>query len=233
MTVESLRPPGLAPSPPRRSSSPSLSRISKSDAANSQVPGPGIPHSTFSSFVPSSSITSGILPPLGQSASRPPLSDSASQSPYIGVDPVSRAPSSTSGLSDCLNQDVQYGVNLIPFTMDVKSGSRKQAEKRKANSDASRRLRNRKKNEAALEQRINQLNEQLRSLTEGRDFYRSERDFFRAALSEHIGIAQLPPRPPSPAPSCHYTQSRASPGGQLSPDQVTQKKSSVTLRAVS
>jgi hypothetical protein len=152
------------------------------------------------------------------------------------MDPLSRTPSRMSssrygddphpgvtypGPTDLLGQagnQVQYGGGpMIPVTIDLKSGSRSQAEKRKANSDASRRFRNRKKNEAALEQKINQLNEQLQFLTEERDFYRSERDFFRDTLGQHVGIAQMPSRPPSPSPPRRYTQSTASPGDQPSP----------------
>lgn len=203
---------------------------------SSQASSPSTPHSTFSSFAPSPSITSGILPPLGQSASLPPSVDSTSQSPFMGMDPLSRTPSRMSGSrygddahsgvvypgpNDLLSQagnHIQYGGSpMIPVTIDLKSGSRSQAEKRKANSDASRRFRNRKKNEAALEQKINQLNEQMQFLAEERDFYRNERDFFRDTLSEHVGIAQMPPRPPSPVPPRRYTQSTASPGDQPSP----------------
>jgi hypothetical protein len=104
---------------------------------------------------------------------------------------------------------------MIPVIIDLETGSRNQAKKRKANSDASRRFRNRKKNETALEQRINKLNEQLQFLSEERDFYRNERDVFRDTLSEHIGVAQMPPRPPSP--SRRYDQSTASPSDQLLP----------------
>ncbi|KAI7968124.1 hypothetical protein EIK77_000232 [Talaromyces pinophilus] len=181
---------------------------------NPQTCNPSTPHSTFSSFATSPSITSGILPPLGQAASLSPSVDSR-----YGDDPNSKVayPGPTDLLGQAGNQ-VQYGGGpMIPVTIDLKSGSRSQAEKRKANSDASRRFRNRKKNEAALEQKIDQLNEQLQILTEERDFYRNERDFFRDTLSEHIGVAQMPPRPASPAPSRRYTQSTTSPGDQPSP----------------
>ncbi|EED16458.1 conserved hypothetical protein [Talaromyces stipitatus ATCC 10500] len=210
---------------------------------SSQASSPSTPHSTYSSVAQSSpSIASGLLPPLGQSTSlAPSLVDSASQSPFMGMDPLSRTPSRMSGPrygddhpgvaypgpTDLLSQvgnHVQYGGGpMIPVTIDLKSGSRSQAEKRKANSDASRRFRNRKKNEAALEQKINQLNEQLQFLTEERDFYRSERDFFRDALSQHVGIAQIPSRPPSPSPSRRYPQSTASPGDQPSPAEQQQQ----------
>lgn len=233
--------PGRNPPPPySRHSTPTFHQhshhLSSGLATNpsSQASSPSTPHSTFSSFAPSPSTTSGILPPLGQSASIPPSSvDSISQSPYMGMDPLSRTPSRMSGSrygddhnssvaypgpTNLLSQANQYGGSpMIPVTIDLKSGSRSQAEKRKANSDASRRFRNRKKNEAALEQRINQLNEQIQFLTESRDFYRNERDVFRSALSENISIAQIPPRPSSPVPSRRCNQSTASPSDQPSP----------------
>lgn len=209
---------------------------------SSQASSPRTPYSTFSSFASSPSITSTILPPLGQSASLHPSSvDSASQSPFMGMNPLNCTPSHISGLryredphsgvaypgpTDLLSQagnHVQYdGGPMIPIAIDLKSGSRSQAEKRKANSDASRRFRNRKKNEAALEQRINQLNEQLQSITEETNFYRNERDFFRDKLSEHIGIAQIPPRPPPPS-SRRCDQSTASPNNQPSPANTHQQ----------
>ncbi|KUL81993.1 hypothetical protein ZTR_09818 [Talaromyces verruculosus] len=128
---------------------------------------------------------------------------------------------STDLLSQAGNYAQYDGGTKIPVTIDLRSGSRSLAMKRKANSDASRSFRNRKKNEAALEQRVNQLNEQLQFLTEERDFYRNERDFFRDTLSEHIGAAQMPPR--SPSPSRRYDQSTASPSDQLLPERTHTK----------
>lgn len=201
---------------------------------SSQASSPSTPHSTFSSYAQSSpSIASGLLPPPpGQSS----LLESSSQSPFMGMDSLSRTPSRMSASRygddhshpgtpfsappDMLAQShghpqqQQYGSPMIPLTIDLKSGSRSQAEKRKANSDASRRFRNRKKNEAALEQKINQLNEQLACLTEDRDFYRTERDFYKDALGRHVGTAQMPSRPASPSPSRRYQGSTGSPAAQ-------------------
>ncbi|KAH8700193.1 hypothetical protein BGW36DRAFT_373621 [Talaromyces proteolyticus] len=144
-------------------------------------------------------MTPGLLQPPGQT-------QLDSQTPLIAMDSLSRTPSrmgssrygddqvSLPGPPEMLSQNGP----MIPVTIDLKSGSRSQAEKRKANSDASRRFRNRKKNEAVLEQRISQLMEQLQSVTEQRDFYRSERDFFRDNLGRHVGSGQIPPRPASP-----------------------------------
>ena len=80
---------------------------------------------------------------------------------------------------------------LIPCVLDMKSGSSSQAEKRKANSDASRRFRNRKRNEVQMEQKITAQQEEMRkqaeilhrhtqeirALFQEREYYRSERDF--------------------------------------------------------
>ncbi|KAJ5128818.1 hypothetical protein N7526_006984 [Penicillium atrosanguineum] len=91
---------------------------------------------------------------------------------------------------------------------------RRQAEKRKANSDASRRFRNRKRNEVQLEQRlgaqqdeiqrhvetVRRQSQEIRSLAQQRDHYRSERDFYREQLGRSMSLSQLPPRPSSPHP---------------------------------
>lgn len=87
---------------------------------------------------------------------------------------------------------------MIPVYTDLKSGSRSQALKRKANSDASRRFRNRKKNEMVMENKISEQAEQLRWMTEERDFYLSERNFWRGQLERAVGPDQLPLRPLSP-----------------------------------
>ncbi|CRG90096.1 hypothetical protein PISL3812_07137 [Talaromyces islandicus] len=168
---------------------------------SSQASSPSTPHSTFSTFAQSSpSIAPGLLQPSGQS----PID--SQQLSFGSMEPLSRTPSRMSssrygeehahlpGPPEMLGQNGP----LIPLMIDLKSGSRSQAEKRKANSDASRRFRNRKKNEAMLEQRITQLMEQLQSVTEERDFYRSERDYFRDSLGRHVGAGQMTPRPTSP-----------------------------------
>lgn len=200
---------------------------------SSQASSPRTPYSTFSSFASSHSITST------QSASSHPSSvESASQSFLMGMKPLSCTPSHRSGLrykgdppssvtypgpTDSLSQagnHVKYdSCPMIPITIDLKSGSRTQAEKRKANSDASKRFRNRKKNEAALEQRINLLSEQVQSLTEELNYYRN---FFRGELSEHIDIAQIPPRPPPPS-SRRRDQSTTNPSKQPSPANTHQQ----------
>ncbi|KAI7971760.1 hypothetical protein EIK77_005445 [Talaromyces pinophilus] len=214
------------------SSRPHLSPISPVNCSSSNVNNRSVDSaSNGSTSTEKAMVSQSPIQDPEQSAWLPSLMNSASQSPFTGIDPLSRTPSRMSGsrygddpnsgvaypaptdlLSQAGNQARYDGGPMIPVTIDLKSGSRSQAEKRKANSDASRRFRNRKKNEAALEQRISQLNEQLKFLTEERDFYRNERDHFRDTLGEHIGVAQMPPRPASPAR--RRTQSTASPGDQ-------------------
>ncbi|OKL56498.1 hypothetical protein UA08_08244 [Talaromyces atroroseus] len=206
---------------------------------SSQASSPSTPQSTFSSFAQSSpSVASGLLPPLGQlSAAR----ESPSQSPFMGMEPLSRTPSRTSMSTSRYGDDHhphhqpqhQHPApfpgppdhphqqqpppppyhTMIPVTIDLKSGSRSQAEKRKANSDASRRFRNRKKNEAALEQKISQLTEQLQCAIEERDYYRSERDFFRDTLGRNVDISQMPSRPASPSSTRRFHQTSIAPAG--------------------
>lgn len=103
---------------------------------------------------------------------------------------------------------------MIPCVLDLKSGSSTQAEKRKANSDASRRFRNRKRNEMQLEQRLSAQQEEIQRqaetirrqaeeiqfLANQRDYYRSERNFFRETL-ERLDDSKYPSqRPLSPRP---------------------------------
>ncbi|PGH12491.1 hypothetical protein AJ79_04235 [Helicocarpus griseus UAMH5409] len=86
----------------------------------------------------------------------------------------------------------------LSVPVDLESGSRKAAEKRLKNSDASKRFRERKKvNEKEMKQEMERQKDEIRYLTEERDFYRAERDFFRS-LCRDMGLQRIPPRPASP-----------------------------------
>ncbi|KAG2418573.1 hypothetical protein HFD88_001674 [Aspergillus terreus] len=101
---------------------------------------------------------------------------------------------------------------LIPCIVDRKSGSSSQAEKRRANSDASRRFRDRKRNEMQMEQKIaaqqyeiqkqsdtlQRQAQEIQALLQERDFYRDECDFYREHIGRHFPDNQLPVRPASP-----------------------------------
>lgn len=101
---------------------------------------------------------------------------------------------------------------MIPCVLDLESGSLRQAEKRKVNSEASRRLRHRKRNEIQLEQKITDQQDKIRKQTDRiqrqaqelqaliheRDYYHSERDFYREHFTRVVPPNQLPARPLSP-----------------------------------
>ncbi|KAL4746478.1 hypothetical protein BDW72DRAFT_34240 [Aspergillus terricola var. indicus] len=125
---------------------------------------------------------------------------------YTAVDPITRLPIVLAGQRA---SGIEAPPGMIPCYVDHKPGSSTQAEKRKANSNASRRFRDRKRNEMQMEQKITAQQDEIRKLTETvqkhadelraaveqRDFYRSERDYFRDQASR---FAQIPARPTSP-----------------------------------
>ncbi|KAN0071555.1 hypothetical protein V8E54_010151 [Elaphomyces granulatus] len=194
-------PPRLPPSQPSRHSTPTFHsrRTSAGLQTNpsSQDTSPSTPRSSYSQFGQSSP-SAGLLQLPGPSSLEPPL--------FPAADSLNRLPGGISGpkyggeelpLTGMPQESTAY-PGMIPVVVDLKSGSRSQAEKRKANSDASRRFRNRKKNELALEQKLKSVTEELRIIAEERDYYRTERDFFRDQFGRTVSLAQLPNRPPSP-----------------------------------
>ncbi|KAJ5145139.1 hypothetical protein N7448_002531 [Penicillium atrosanguineum] len=178
---------------------------------NSQETSPTTPHSSFSHFTHASpAVTHVSLPPTVPPYSVPP--------PYKAIDSMARGTPATAETCRIKEESTRsvtpVGGSLIPCVLDLKSGSSSQAEKRKANSDASRRFRNRKRNEVQLEQRlgaqqdeiqshvetVRRQSQEIRSLAQQRDHYRSERDFYREQLGRSMSLSQLPPRPSSPHP---------------------------------
>lgn len=174
---------------------------------NSHETSPSTPHSSFSHYGRASpAVTNVSIPPVAMAYPAP--------APYMTVESLSRGIPATADPRN-IPEDITGAPGLIPCVLDLKSGSSTQAEKRKANSDASRRFRNRKRNEMQLEQRLNAQQEEIQRHTETirrqseeihflalqRDHYRSERNFFHDAL-DRSGTAIYPtPRPPSPRPA--------------------------------
>lgn len=181
---------------------------------NSQETSPTTPHASFSHFTHASpAVTNASLPPTVPPFSAPPsymaVDSIVSGTPAI-AEPRRIKEEPTGGSTP--GNVTSVGGTLIPCVLDLKSGSSSQAEKRKANSDASRRFRNRKRNEVQLEQRlgaqqdeiqrhvetVRRQNEEIRFLAQQRDHYRSERDFYREQLGRSMSLSQLPPRPSTP-----------------------------------
>ncbi|KKZ64016.1 hypothetical protein EMCG_01677 [[Emmonsia] crescens] len=101
------------------------------------------------------------------------------------------------------------------MTIDLESGSRKADHKRKKNNDASKKFRERKKaGEIEQQQRLERQAEEIKRLTEERDFYRGERDFFRDMCARDPGFnmparplsPRLRPRPPEAPPQIQQVQ---------------------------
>lgn len=217
-------PAGSGPPPPPSTSVQSTPtfhsrRISAGPTPNlsPQETSPSTPQSIYSQFGRSSPALTGISGP-------PSMPSILHSSPYGTAEPgrfppvaagTQRYPAegSHSGMSNApADPNAATQPGMIPCTLDLKSGSSTQAEKRKANSDASRRFRNRKRNEVQMEQKItaqqeemrkqadalHQRTQELRSLTQQCEYYRSERDYYREHLSRVVPPSQLPTRPISP-----------------------------------
>lgn len=184
---------------------------------------PSTPQSVYSQFGRSSPALAGVSGP----PQVPPMLHS---SPYGGTESVvarfptavenhrfpAESASASASSAGMPNSKPEPHSNtpgaMIPCVLDMKSGSSSQAEKRKANSDASRRFRNRKRNEVQMEQKITAQQEEMRkqaevlhrhtqeirALFQEREYYRSERDFYREQLGRVVPSSQLPVRPASP-----------------------------------
>ncbi|KAL4922523.1 hypothetical protein BDW62DRAFT_54642 [Aspergillus aurantiobrunneus] len=186
--------------------------VNQTPTPNSKEASPTTPVSVFSQLGRSSPALSAAPAPQSAPVYMNP-------SPYAAVDPVSRLPAALTGrrrignetpvMGEPQSQTNTHRPGMIPCFVDLKSGSSSQAEKRKANSDASRRFRNRKRNEMQMEQKITTQQDEIRKqadtiqkqvdelrvLMEQREFYRSERDYFREQVSHFV---QIPARPTSP-----------------------------------
>lgn len=91
------------------------------------------------------------------------------------------------------------GPMVLPVEVDTQQASKVADEKRKRNAGASARFRaRRKEKEKEASTTISGLQAELRDLIEERDFYLSERNFFRDLASSYIPPSQFPARPPSP-----------------------------------
>ncbi|KAK1142887.1 hypothetical protein N8T08_007321 [Aspergillus melleus] len=192
-----------------------------------QETSPTTPISAFSQFGRSSPSLNGMsgpppAPPFMASSSLtakdpvPRLPSVVAGTRHVGDDAVTTAAANTTtaataGMGGSQTENVPL-PGMIPCILDLKSGSSSQAEKRKANSDASRRFRNRKRNEMQMEQKITAQQEEIRkqaeilqrqtqeirALMQERDHYRSERNFYREQASRLGPAGQGSSRPASP-----------------------------------
>jgi hypothetical protein len=95
--------------------------------------------------------------------------------------------------------DTESGPMVVPVEVDVQQASKMADEKRKRNAGASARFRaRRKEKEKEANQTIDSLQKVIRDITEEKDFYLGERNFYRDFVARALGPSQLPLRPPSP-----------------------------------
>lgn len=158
-----------------------------------------VPHSAYSQFGRSS--PTFVNAPASHAPPPPPLNPSLHRT----MDPMGRPP--VVGRPE--NASLPGNIQVV---FDYKSASSAQAAKRKANSEASKRFRNRQKMEEQMEKKVaaqqeeirkqaetmQRQAEEIRALLQARDYYRSERDFYREEIGRTVPLAQMPARPPSP-----------------------------------
>lgn len=95
--------------------------------------------------------------------------------------------------------DTESGPMIVPVEVDLQQASKMADEKRKRNAGASARFRaRRKEKEKEANTTIDSLQTTIRDLTEDREFYLGERDFYRDFIARALGPNQVPQRPPSP-----------------------------------
>ncbi|KAK2761338.1 hypothetical protein FQN54_001860 [Arachnomyces sp. PD_36] len=162
----------------------------------SQTGSPSTPHSLYSQF-------SRASPAPVQGHPQQPMerSNSASNSfvntwnPSLQQPHPSREPQRNSFPQLAIHN----GHDIIPIEIDVESASTRANEKRSNNRDASKRHRDRKKDAEAEKARTLELQEQkIKFLTEERDHYHTELEYFRDIVNRTTGLGRIPPRPLSP-----------------------------------
>ena len=164
------------------------------------------PNTRYSLYSPVSRTEPMIAPPIA-SADQTRLF-SSKLSPSFGaastmlktdldtrVSKVSTSSMTAQSQHQMMTLETEQGPAQIP--LDTKSASKMADEKRKRNSDASARFRQRRKEKyRGISSKISKLEAQERETAEERDHYCGERDYFRdLALRHRIDIA---PRPLSP-----------------------------------
>ncbi|OJD10376.1 hypothetical protein AJ78_08590, partial [Emergomyces pasteurianus Ep9510] len=165
-----------------------------------QTVAPGTSHTVYSPLIQGSHVTASTSL-LQQPVTSLPQPTGA---PFIGEEGRSRTPHESGSSYTFVSGQNKFASprdiqSRLSVPVDFDSGSRKAAEKRLKNSDASKRFRERKKvNEKEMKQEVERQKDDIKFLTEERDFYRAERNFFRTLYDRDIGLHRIPPRPTSP-----------------------------------
>ena len=95
--------------------------------------------------------------------------------------------------------DTESGPMIVPVEVDVQHASKMADEKRKRNAGASARFRvRRKEKEKEANKTIDALQKAIRDITEEKNFYQGERNFFRDFVLQRVGPNSFAKRPISP-----------------------------------
>lgn len=178
-----------------------LSTAALASVPTTQSESPSTSHPSFSQFsqasaaggYPSAAPAQSIYPPL-------PTVHSLSHPQHGLPQPaLSEAHYDVGHGSYQMTLDTQSGPMIVPVEVDVQQASKMADEKRKRNAGASARFRaRRKEKEKEANTTIDSLQKVIRDVTEDKDFYVNERNFYRELAARVLGPNQLPPRPASP-----------------------------------
>ena len=188
-------------SQPRRASGGRGSLLISAPIITTQGDSPSTSHSSYSQFSQSSPVVRYGNALGSHSTSHHPSNRQSTnllQNPLPGSNLIESSYEVGQG-SYQMTLDTEQGPMIVPVEVDVQQASKMADEKRKRNAGASARFRaRRKEKEKEASQTIDSLQKQIRDLTEEREFYLNERNFYRDYLGRTMRPAQLPLRPSSP-----------------------------------
>jgi len=184
---------------PRRPSVGRAYPLAPASTGPSQSASPSTSHSSYSQLSQTSPVVAyGGPPPAPTLYGAPPAPPRAE--PPRAPGPPLETHYDVGRSSYQMTLDTESGPMIVPVEVDVQQASRMADEKRKRNAGASARFRaRRKEKEKEANQTIESLQKALRELTDERDFYQGERNFYREFVGRTLGPGQIPLRPPSPS----------------------------------
>ena len=168
--------------------------------AASQSDSPSTSHSSYSHFSQTSPVVgyaTGPNQPGQYSYPRSTQPSGPSQSGYPASSVEGHYDVGTGSYQMTL--DTESGPMIVPVEVDVQHASKMADEKRKRNAGASARFRaRRKEKEKEANTTIDALQKAIRDITEEKEFYQGERNFFRDFVLQRMGPSSFPRRPISP-----------------------------------
>lgn len=184
---------------PSMSASPSTSysSYSQADQTSPATQLTSLPPPAPARFAVTSDPASGVPGPADQYRSASALPGHPDRNPsqsFVGI-PIS----SPGGASTYQMMTLETTSGTVQLPVDVQAASRVADEKRRRNAGASARFRERrKKKEIEASATISKLEQQVKELSEDMEFYKRERDYLLAVVTQTSGGERHLPRPQSP-----------------------------------